>query len=73
VKTMLAHQEGWDEILLTAGLVLAVLAVSRFRRRAIRMPRPPLPENGCQYCGAAPEPGEARCPSCGFRRPEAAG
>jgi hypothetical protein len=73
VKTTLAHQGGWDELLLTAGLVLAVLAISRFRRRATRTPRPALPENACEYCGAALEPGEARCPSCGFRKSEADG
>jgi hypothetical protein len=70
---LLAHQGGWDEMLLTAGLLLGMLAISRFRRRrTTRKPRA-LPEDTCEYCGAALEPDEIRCPSCGFRKPEVAG
>jgi hypothetical protein len=67
---LLAHQGGWDELLLTAGLVLAVLGVSRFRRRSAKTPPDPPPVDVCAYCGAALEPDEIRCPSCGFRRLE---
>jgi hypothetical protein len=70
---MLAHQGGWDELLLTAGLVLAMLGLSRFRRRMAKPPPRRLPDNMCAYCGAALEPGEIRCPSCGFRTPEGDG
>ncbi|MEX2048773.1 MAG: hypothetical protein WEB90_04280 [Gemmatimonadota bacterium] len=70
---LLAHQGGWDEMLLAAGLVLGMLAISRFRRRtSSRTPRP-LPVDACEYCGAALEPDEVRCPACGFRKPETAG
>jgi hypothetical protein len=73
LAALLAHQGGWDELLLTAGLVLAMLAVSRFRRR---MPLPPpqtQPDDVCAYCGAALEPDDTLCPSCGFRKRETAG
>ena len=70
---LLAHQGGWDEMLLTAGLVLGMLAISRYRRgKASRRP-PAAPEHLCEYCGAALDPSEERCPSCGFRRTAPAG
>ena len=62
-----AHQGGWDEMLLAAGLVLGMLAISRSRRRT-RGPRV-SPEDMCEYCGAALDPAADRCPSCGFRKP----
>jgi predicted amidophosphoribosyltransferase len=68
---MLAHQGGWDELLLTAGLVLAMLAVSRLRRRTATTPRSHA-DDVCAYCGEALEPDAARCPSCGFRTGDAA-
>jgi hypothetical protein len=76
----LAHQGGWDEILLTAGLVLALLAVSRLRRRRSAggtddprtPPRVPAAD-ACAYCGATLAPDDVRCPACGFRRGEVAG
>jgi ribosomal protein L32 len=70
VRTMLAHQGGWDELLLTAGLVLAVLGVSKLRRRRAT-PRRSQPDDVCAYCGKALEPNAVRCPSCGFRTGEA--
>jgi hypothetical protein len=69
---MLAHQGGWDEILLTSGLVLGMLGVSRLRRRhapppaASQPPRAPATDR-CAYCGAEREPDDVRCASCGFR------
>lgn len=69
---MLAHQGGWDELLLTAGLVLAILGVSRLRRRIGTTPRS-HPDDVCAYCGEALEPDAVRCPSCGFRTVNAAG
>ena len=62
---MLAHQGGWDEILLAAGLVLAMLGVSRLRRRPATTQRK-QPDDVCEYCGEALERDAARCPSCGF-------
>ena len=70
LAVLLAHQGGWDEMLLAAGLVLAMLGVSRFRRRSTRTRRPAQPDDACEYCGAALTSGEARCPSCGYRRPD---
>lgn len=72
MRPMLAHQGGWDEMLLTAGLLLGMLAVSRFRRRT---PTPPQtqPDDVCAYCGTSLEPDDIRCPSCGFRKREGAG
>jgi hypothetical protein len=72
---MLAHQGGWDEILLTSGLVLAMLGVSRLRRRhaatptASQPPRAPTVDR-CAYCGAELAPDDVRCSSCGFRTRE---
>ena len=66
---LLAHQGGWDELLLSAGLVLAMLGVSRFRRRRRPIGTIPPPQRDvCAYCGAALREDETRCPSCGFRR-----
>ena len=69
---LLAHQGGWDEMLVAAGLVLGMLAFSRFRRRrederGEQGPRE-RPPDVCAYCGAALGPDEVRCPSCGFQR-----
>jgi hypothetical protein len=70
--TMLAHQGGWDEILLTSGLVLGMLGISRLRRRHAATPAasepPRAPGNDrCAYCGAEVAPDDIRCSSCGFR------
>ena len=77
LAALLAHQGGWDELLLAAGLVFAMLAVSRFRRRTPPVPPPPppktQPDDACAYCGTALEPDDIRCPSCGFRKRETAG
>lgn len=70
MRTILAHQGGWDELLMTAGLVLAMLGVSRLRRRTGTPPR--AHPNVCAYCGEALEPDTVRCPSCGFRTGDAA-
>jgi hypothetical protein len=70
MTVLLAHQGGWDEILLTVGLVLGMLGLSRWRRRS-RTPSDagPPPPGGeiCAYCGASLTPDDVRCPSCGFR------
>ena len=76
---LLAHQGGWDELLLTVGLVIAMLGVSRLRRRSARrspapMPasaptlEPPRSADACAYCGAALTRHDVVCPACGFRR-----
>jgi hypothetical protein len=70
MRAMLAHQGGWDELLLTAGLVLIVLGVSTLRRRRAT-PRHLHPDDVCAYCGKTLEPDAVRCPSCGFRTGEA--
>jgi len=68
---LLAHQGGWDEILLPALIVLGVLGVSRWRRRSTAgepSPTPPAAmERVCGYCGGPLKPSDVRCPSCGFR------
>ena len=72
LAVLLAHQGGWDELLLTAGLVLGMLAVSRFRRRTPPQPQT-QPDDVCAYCGAGLGPDDIRCPTCGFRNRETAG
>ena len=69
MRPILAHQGGWDEMLVAAGLVLGMLAFSRFRRRRHESAAPrERPPDVCAYCGAALTPDEVRCPSCGFQR-----
>jgi hypothetical protein len=69
---MLAHQGGWDELLIAGGVVLVMLGISRFRRRGTNAPPRDERADVCAYCGAALELSETRCPSCGFRRGEGA-
>jgi hypothetical protein len=69
---MLAHQGGWDELLLTFALILGLLGVSRLWRRSARSPRASQPPSTpgidlCAYCGAELAPEAVRCSSCGFR------
>lgn len=67
---MIAHQGGWDELLIVVSVVLAFLAISAFARR--RRSRGGVPSSSvCAYCGRQPDPGAASCPSCGFRRAHA--
>ncbi|HEX5936614.1 MAG TPA: hypothetical protein VFZ75_02820 [Actinomycetota bacterium] len=68
---MLAHQGGWDELLIAGAVVLVLLGISRLRRRRAKPPPHEVPESVCAFCGAALDPSETRCPSCGFRRSEA--
>ena len=72
MKPILAHQGGWDEMLVAVGLVLAVMGAGRLRRRreerrsGARTPHDDGVER-CAYCDE-PLPEEAeRCPACGFR------
>jgi hypothetical protein len=67
---MLAHQGGWDELLIAGAVVLVVLGISRLRRRRMEPPQREVRDDVCEFCGAALEPSETRCPSCGFRRDE---
>ena len=64
---MLAHAGGWDELLIAVGAVLVVVlprVIMERRRRS----REAAPTDGpCLYCGAALEPGAARCATCGFK------
>jgi hypothetical protein len=72
---VLAHQGGWDEILLPAIVVLGLLWYSRARRRRERSDAADegTSEGGttaaCRYCGAALPEDASRCPACGFRVP----
>jgi MYXO-CTERM domain-containing protein len=66
---VLAHQGGWDEILLPALVVLGLLWASRRRQRreaAAAAPEEPRIAT-CAYCGARLTEDARRCPSCGFR------
>jgi hypothetical protein len=70
MRPLLAHQGGWDEMLLAAALVLAMLGFSRYRRRERGRGRPPPPSNDptlCAYCGGPIESSDDRCRTCGFR------
>lgn len=74
VKGVLAHQGGWDEILLPTLFVLALIAIPAIRDRRRRRagaaePREPRNARGstCPYCDAPVGPGQTRCPRCGFR------
>lgn len=66
---MLAHQGGWDEILLPALFVLALIALPalRDRRRGTPASRPAAHVRECAYCGERVMPTDARCARCGFR------
>ena len=72
MRPILAHQGGWDEMLVAAGLVLAVMGLGRLRRgRDARSDGAPAPASlepdRCAYCGEVLREDAARCPSCGFR------
>lgn len=63
---LLAHQGGWDEVLVPVLAVLGLLWVMRARRRVDGAGA--RTDEACAYCGATPLPDARRCPSCGFRR-----
>ena len=67
MRVLLAHQGGWDEILLTVGLVLGKLGLSRWRRRTRTPSDPAAGQSVCAYCVTPLTPDDVRCPSCGFR------
>lgn len=72
---LLAHEGGWDELLLAAGIVLAFLGASAWRGRRRRQGpggtgAPGMRPGVCPYCEAALPSGVGRCPACGFRVPE---
>ena len=72
MRPILAHQGGWDEMLVAAGLVLAVMGLGRLRRRrdarSDGAATPASPESDrCAYCGGVLPEEASRCPSCGFR------
>jgi len=70
---MLAHQGGWDDLLLPALLVLGLIAypMLRDRRRGQPVAERVRPVQGCAYCGGRIGPDDARCLRCGFRTPHA--
>jgi hypothetical protein len=68
---VMAHAGGWDEILILVA-ILAFLGYGLLRKR----PEDESDEEAgrgrpgpttCAYCDARVPPGEARCPTCGFR------
>lgn len=64
---MIAHQGGWDELLIVGIPVLLYLAYSSSRaRRERRAGRAPGP-GPCLYCGTMLGSEATRCPMCGFR------
>jgi hypothetical protein len=72
MKPILAHQGGWDEMLVAAGLVLAVMGAGRLRRRrGERRSGGRTPHRDgvdrCAYCDEPLPEGAERCPACGFR------
>lgn len=75
MTSVLAHQGGWDELLLPALIVALVLAVPAVRRRRraegdepVQEEQSPGPEKeACSYCGDPVAQAGERCPSCGFR------
>ena len=72
---MLAHQGGWDELLLPVLIVALVLAVPAMRRRRRAEGHGPAEEGPaagrtpgtCSFCGAQVAPIDERCAACGFR------
>jgi hypothetical protein len=68
---VLAHQGGWDEILIPALFVLALIGIPAIRdRRRGRAPSAPAARSSsCPYCDAPLGSRDARCPRCGFRVP----
>jgi len=64
---MLAHQGGWDEMLLPFAVLLVVFGAPALLRRR-RAARAGAPGGGtCAYCGAVLRAGDRRCERCGFR------
>ncbi|HET9671576.1 MAG TPA: hypothetical protein VFQ40_01850 [Actinomycetota bacterium] len=70
---VLAHQGGWDEILIPVLAVLTMLGLARLRRRRATTTGAEAPdaaaEPRCEYCDAVLPADARRCPSCGFRVP----
>jgi hypothetical protein len=64
---LVAHQGGWDELLIAAGaILLVVLPRMVLERRRTRLATEP--ETGpCAYCSTTLGPELRRCPTCGFR------
>jgi hypothetical protein len=62
---MIAHQGGWDEIWLPAGMILlAVIYAIRRRKRGGGQ----TDSSHCLYCGRDLPPDAERCDACGFKR-----
>ena len=64
---MIAHQGGWDEVLLPTIAVLGLLWFTRRRRRDDAVVPPAAYPEVCGYCGAELPEHARRCSSCGFR------
>ncbi|HXF37502.1 MAG TPA: hypothetical protein VNO17_10030 [Actinomycetota bacterium] len=64
---MLAHAGGWDELIMAAAAVLAMVGWQGLRRRPGTDPAGRRDRGPCAYCGRTLQPGDRRCPGCGFR------
>lgn len=66
---MLAHQGGWDDLILTVLLVPALLAFPALRdwRKEKLGSRRVGSARRCSYCDARIRPDDGRCMRCGFR------
>lgn len=64
---MLAHQGGWDEIILPAAVLLVVFGVPSLLRRRRAGGRERTAGGVCAYCGATLDAEARRCSACGFR------
>jgi hypothetical protein len=64
---VLAHQGGWDELLLPMAVLFVVFGVPWLLKRR-RVADHGLGEGDrCAYCGAPFAAGARRCSECGFR------
>ena len=74
MNSVLAHQGGWDELLLPLAVVALVVVVPALRRRragndgsAEEIPRTARELGTCPYCGGSVSRADESCPECGFR------
>jgi predicted amidophosphoribosyltransferase len=64
---MLAHQGGWDELLLPFAVLLVVFGAPALLRRRRATLSDTSGGGMCAYCGAELRAGDRRCERCGFR------
>ena len=64
METLLAHQGGWDEILLIAGPIVAIIGLLRLAKKRVSQPLPPdtpadTPASADTSAGGATSPTDA--------------